>query len=1077
MKKSRLIIIGLFLSIFPVFFNGQHVQAYTYKHGQNTTLDKIVAKNFTKAFSIMKDKISLYEAVGQNNHPFWWYAIDRNKIDSCGSVAMPNTIIEGGSLTCEEFLIGKGDEWSGLFPHEEIGPRREEEATAYYGKIGYTLEKVAAKKSTERSCLKAEIVSLDKGTEYSVNNICLINGIIDDTARSNMGAGDRYFDVDGYGCATFRNSTGFNILGSSSNDARFCDYNSLEDLQKLFQEQANFLKGSTSYDYNFKIESAENKGTQSDSMKKGTQSTVMKKIIGQKTVKTLSTLEVYNLYYQYINNSNNVELRCDSKYDFKSRSEEWHHVIIKNNGKIDNNCYVREKRSISYSLAAPTSNAYTIDGKKNKNRQYLFSETGKSLKDLAKAINALDLKSILSKAKDTKSTEDKKASEGQSSAEKDKDCYDAGVESMSWIICPALDNTNQAVDAIESQLRNWLQIETVGKGGIFQDEKGKNNIYTGWGIFRNIANIFLIIIFLVVIFSQLTGVGIDNYGIKKILPRLIAMAILINLSYVICQLAVDLSNILGVGLDNLMKGIGFTINGGNDPSTGFALQDIAAKLLAVVAAGGVIGGIAASSGGGVMLVVSLLLAALVASVAVLIFFVMLSARMIIVAVFVVIAPVAFALYILPNTQALFKKWWKIFEAALVVYPICGALYGASYIIKAIVRPDNMANLGFFQGMIGVVAPFLPFLILPSLLKGALAGLGALGGTLTMLGNGLKKGASSGKGAIENTKAYKGAQERAADRSAERRATRIRNRLQRANIRNGGTADNLSGLSASQRRRLFQAQTTLNERNQQRAQDDVGAFDNSEVALSRAEAARDATEYKAFQDQFADPNADLATEASTAATWYNPNDRRSQQRMRALIGAMESKGMERQIFSMLESNPGVGADRVAMDALASSNNKVLKAYGKKGSGTSYRQFMSGGGMQQYASDKGTDFLNGLDDKALSEINKYSSNSNQIMSNDLLVSAAAQINSQDAANEVEAMLNKRSGFEFSGEQLAQFNASTISRFASRGMRDVNMYNALVDASNAIASDPKLLNGLAAPKRQEINKFRASAGLPPI
>ena len=285
------------------------------------------------------------------------------------------------------------------------------------------------------------------------------------------------------------------------------------------------------------------------------------------------------------------------------------------------------------------------------------------------------------------------------------------------------------------------------------------------------------------------------------------------------------------------------------------------------------------------------------------------------------------------------------------------------------------------------------------------------------------------------------------------------------------------MSASQRRRLFQAQTTLNERNQQRAQDDVGAFDNSEVALSRAEAARDATEYKAFQDQFADPNADLATEASTAATWYNPNDRRSQQRMRALIGAMESKGMERQIFSMLESNPGVGADRVAMDALASSNNKVLKAYGKKGSGTSYRQFMSGGGMQQYASDKGTDFLNGLDDKALSEINKYSSNSNQIMSNDLLVSAAAQINSQDAANEVEAMLNKRSGFEFSGEQLAQFNASTISRFASRGMRDVNMYNALVDASNAIASDPKLLNGLAAPKRQEINKFRASAGLPPI
>ncbi|MBR0467479.1 hypothetical protein IJJ53_01015 [Candidatus Saccharibacteria bacterium] len=811
--------------------------------------------------------------------------------------------------------------------------------------------------------------------------------------------------------------------------------------------------------------------------------TAYKNIFGKKYTSdskiSLTSEQKAVLYQNYLTNYYNAEIddSCASTKDKAgygsglvlggkdSKFNEWHIVkLFKTSGKAEY-CYVKFGDSV---LDKTVHGAKKDDSHGGKIFRYpMMAGERIGLADIIKWMNDSSPDKVSKGAVKAYATSiHKNKEEGGEDAEKDP-CYNSGIESMSWIICPAIENTSQTVGALEGTLRDWLQIKT--------NDTFKKQTYTAWNVFRNIANVILVIVFLAIIFSQLTGFGIDNYGIKKMLPRLIAMAILINLSYVICEIAVDLSNILGVGLSDMFKNIGYTIN--NNGGADLTAQTIVAIVLGLIAAGGTVAGIAIASGGGIMIVVSLLLALLVALVAVLMFFVMLSARMIIVIIFTILSPVAFALYVLPNTQNLFKKWWKVFQAALIVFPICGALYGGSVIIKAIVINGDGTKIDFIPGLIAVVAPFLPFLLLPTLLKSALAGLGALGGTLTMLGNGLKKGASSGKGAIENTKAYKGAQERAADRSAERRATRIRDRLQRANIRNGGTADNLSGLSASQRRRLFQAQTTLNERNQQRAQDDVGAFDNSEVALSRAEAARDATEYKAFQDQFADPNADLTTEAGTAATWYNPNDRRSQQRMRALIGAMESKGMEQRIFSMLESNPGVGTDRVAMDALASSNNKVLKAYGKKGSGMSYRQFMSGGGMQQYVSNKGTDFLNGLDDKALSEINKYSSSSNQIMSNDLLVSAAAQINSQDAANEVEAMLNKRSGFEFSGEQLAQFNASTISRFASRGAQDVNMYNALVDASNAIASDPKLLNGLSAPKRQEINKFRASAGLPPI
>lgn len=319
-------------------------------------------------------------------------------------------------------------------------------------------------------------------------------------------------------------------------------------------------------------------------------------------------------------------------------------------------------------------------------------------------------------------------------------CYDAGIEGMSWVLCPLVNNTAQTVDGIEKILNGWLQIK--------EDDLFNNDVYRGWRIFRNIANTLLIIVLLVVIFSQLTGVGIDNYGIKKMLPRIIVMAILINLSYLMCQLAVEISNILGVGLDNMMKSIGTYIAQG-DPSEGLGAYEVVGILFGILAGAGAIAGVAVGSGGGVMLVISLVLALLVALVAVLIFFVMLGARMVIVAVFTVIAPVAFVLYILPSTQGLFKKWWKVFQAALVVYPICGALYGASYIIKAIIGSGD-GNLEFFQGLTAIIAPFLPFLVLPTLLKSALAGLGALGGVFATLGSGLRKGLSSGGQAVQKS---------------------------------------------------------------------------------------------------------------------------------------------------------------------------------------------------------------------------------------------------------------------------------------------------------------------------------------
>jgi hypothetical protein len=355
-------------------------------------------------------------------------------------------------------------------------------------------------------------------------------------------------------------------------------------------------------------------------------------------------------------------------------------------------------------------------------------------------------------------------------------CYNSGIEGMSWILCPAINNMASAVDGIDGMLDDWLSVDT----NLYDNNSQARE---AWTYFRDIANIIIIVILVVVIFSQITGFGIDNYGIKRILPRLIAMAILINLSFIICQIAIDISNILGVGLNNMFQSIGRTIYSGLTP--GEVVETIVTALFAAIvgigAASGAIITVAslAVSGGGIMLVISLVLVLLVALVAVMMFFIMLGARMVIVVIFTAIAPIAFACYVLPNTQSLFKKWWDIFKAALVVYPICGALYGMSFIIRGTVFSGG--EVQFWMAIIAICAPFLPFLLLPTLLRGALSALGRVGGAVAAVGAGIRGGVRKGNQSLQNTAAYKNAQEQSRRNMTRWSAGLDRNGNRRENI--------------------------------------------------------------------------------------------------------------------------------------------------------------------------------------------------------------------------------------------------------------------------------------------------------
>lgn len=477
----------------------------------------------------------------------------------------------------------------------------------------------------------------------------------------------------------------------------------------------------------------------------------------------LTSQEVYDLYTYYIKDVFEVPVVCEGEADYDLYSDK---------------PSINWKKGISCKAdtGAPGINQYpgNVYGV---NDDYHFTKEV-SLDDVINTLKTIDLAEVDS-TEDGGTLDDSTISGGVTTGgavSEGDPCYNSGIEGMSWILCPAINNMASAVDGIDGMLDGWLSVDT----NLYDNNSQARE---AWTYFRDIANIIIIVILVVVIFSQITGFGIDNYGIKRILPRLIAMAILINLSFIICQIAIDISNILGVGLNNMFQSIGRTIYGGLTP--GEVVETIVTALFAAIvgigAASGAIITVAslAVSGGGIMLVISLVLVLLVALVAVMMFFIMLGARMVIVVIFTAIAPIAFACYVLPNTQSLFKKWWDIFKAALVVYPICGALYGMSFIIRGTVFSGG--EVQFWMAIIAICAPFLPFLLLPTLLRGALSALGRVGGAVAAVGAGIRGGVRKGNQSLQNTAAYKNAQEQSRRNMTRWSAGLDRNGNRRENI--------------------------------------------------------------------------------------------------------------------------------------------------------------------------------------------------------------------------------------------------------------------------------------------------------
>ena len=276
------------------------------------------------------------------------------------------------------------------------------------------------------------------------------------------------------------------------------------------------------------------------------------------------------------------------------------------------------------------------------------------------------------------------------------DCKNS-LGAIGWLVCPTTGAIAQGVDFLYGLIKDFLEIDPV----VQQDGAP---IYEIWKYCRGFANIVFIIFLLVVIYSQITGLGISNYGIKKALPKLIVVAILINLSFLICTIAVDVSNIVGESTRSLFDSVA---NSAVPANSGMNAQDMtvaSAEMYSAMAGGAALtigGTVIAFETGAIWMLIPLLLGAIVAVVTGLI---TIALRQAVVALLIMIAPLAIVAYMLPNTENLFTKWRKLLTQMLVFYPAFSLLFGAANLAGFAIIMSAKDGFGLLLGVAVQIFP-------------------------------------------------------------------------------------------------------------------------------------------------------------------------------------------------------------------------------------------------------------------------------------------------------------------------------------------------------------------------------------
>ena len=278
------------------------------------------------------------------------------------------------------------------------------------------------------------------------------------------------------------------------------------------------------------------------------------------------------------------------------------------------------------------------------------------------------------------------------------------VQGIGWFICPVSNWLADGIDFMYSALQQFLKTKPL------ETTNQNSGIYLAWVIMRNISNVAFIVAFLVIIYSQLTSVGISNYGVKKMIPRLVIAAVLVNLSFTICAILLDLSNIAGYAFQDAFMGIKNTISTVGENTSTWTWSEVISTALSNGALA--VGAITFTT----ELLPMLVPAATLAGLTLLLILLIMAARQALIIILIIISPLAFVCYLLPGTEKWFKKWRDSFLTMLVFFPAFSVVFGGAQLAGILIIQNASGPNGAIMHVLGMLVQIIPLAITPLIMK-------------------------------------------------------------------------------------------------------------------------------------------------------------------------------------------------------------------------------------------------------------------------------------------------------------------------------------------------------------------------
>lgn len=309
----------------------------------------------------------------------------------------------------------------------------------------------------------------------------------------------------------------------------------------------------------------------------------------------------------------------------------------------------------------------------------------------------------------------------------DDSCEANATGGLAWLICPTLNIINTATGFFQDFVEEQLKVDIL-------NNTSSDPIHQVWSNFRNLADVLFVLVFLFFIFAQLLRINLDAYAIKKIIPKLVAAAVLVQFSFLLSGVLIDIGNIVGGSIASLFdKVTTIPMGGGGDA----AVKSVSGGISVILAGGLAVGVVSALGAAGA---IALGLTAFFAVATVVITLLM---RKIIIQILVVLSPLAFVAFVFPGTEKFFKIWLQNFIKIIIMYPLIVLMFSAASLVSAVNGANaNAASFGF-GNIFAAIMPIIVCFLVPQTYKWGGGMMGAASGYVNQYVGGAGKKVKSG----------------------------------------------------------------------------------------------------------------------------------------------------------------------------------------------------------------------------------------------------------------------------------------------------------------------------------------------